>query len=243
MGIRPAKPERIDRGDRWQIPLPGERFECGSIDGGLLADTLEVTDGGTGGGVFTLNPNGLGAILQRTDAFTFTLDIQNTEIFTFTGETGDDLFTVGDLTNSLLRDFTFNGGGGDDTLNGAGNSFDMTANGDAGDDTLIGGQGIDTLNGGGDDDTLIGQAGDDTLDGGAGTDTADYSDSPGGITVSFTDFTIDDGFGGSDTIVSVSSVSTGGVDESSWFSLMARTSFEKGLMNAHRDRRPASRAS
>jgi Ca2+-binding RTX toxin-like protein len=55
--------------------------------------------------------------------------------------------------------------------------------GTVGDDTLTGGTGEDTLLGLEGNDVLVGGAGADTLDGGAGLDIADYSASPGAVTV------------------------------------------------------------
>lgn len=54
---------------------------------------------------------------------------------------------------------------------------------EGGNDTIDGGAGNDRAHGGAGDDVIIGGPGSDTLDGGNGFDTADYSASPGAVTV------------------------------------------------------------
>ncbi|MEM9004381.1 MAG: hypothetical protein AAGE59_12765 [Cyanobacteria bacterium P01_F01_bin.86] len=73
-------------------------------------------------------------------------------------------------------------------------------------DTLDGQAGDDTLLGNGDRDTLIGGLGNDTLDGGADIDTARYTSSTSGITLNLRDGTASDGFGGTDTLISIEQV-------------------------------------
>ncbi|HGG65001.1 MAG TPA: calcium-binding protein [Rhodobacteraceae bacterium] len=111
---------------------------------------------------------------------------------------------------------TLNGGNGDDRLYGLN-----------GDDSLVAGSGDDLLYGGEDDDTLIGGRGNDLLDGGDDFDTADYSaaadpDTTGRTTgISVTQYaqdegtgTVQDGFGGTDTLVSIEFIKGTGFDDS-----------------------------
>jgi len=91
----------------------------------------------------------------------------------------------------------------------------MFINGTSGADTLTGGteddningaDGNDLLQGGGGSDWLNGSAGDDTLDGGANGlwgDTADYGNSPAGITIDLQSGRASDGWGGTDTLISI----------------------------------------
>ena len=63
------------------------------------------------------------------------------------------------------------------------------------------------------DDTLIGGAGADTLDGRLGTDIVDYSSDPAGVNVNLATGTATDGFGATDTLISIEGVITGGFDD------------------------------
>ena len=121
---------------------------------------------------------------------------------------GDSVFA--NLGANTVQD----GDGGTDTVTNVeeliGSDFDDELTGGAQGDALFGGLGFDILEGGGgdddlqgggDDDTLIGGAGDDMLDGGAGDDVADYSGAGGAITVDLTMNTVQDGEGGTDTLV------------------------------------------
>jgi len=76
-----------------------------------------------------------------------------------------------------------------------------------GKNVLRGTNSADTINGLGGDDTLEGRGGSDRLDGGPGNDTATYRSSPNGVTVDLpAGLAISDGFGRSDTIVSIGHV-------------------------------------
>lgn len=95
--------------------------------------------------------------------------------------------------------------GGSDTVNGGDGNDDLI--GRNGNDTLDGGAGDDFLYGGNNEDTLIGGAGDDYLDGGAGADTVDYSGAASAIHVDMLQKkAIDDGDGGTDTIISAGTI-------------------------------------
>jgi Ca2+-binding RTX toxin-like protein len=99
---------------------------------------------------------------------------------------------------------TIYGMSGDDVIYGYGGN-DWLYGGD-GNDALYGGLGDDQLFGGNGNDWLVGGPGGDHLDGGAGIDTADYSTSPGAVTV---DLAAGHGFGGDaqdDTYVSIENV-------------------------------------
>ena len=90
-----------------------------------------------------------------------------------------------------------------------------TFTGDEGNNTLIGGSDDDTLYGKGGSDILQGNDGDDVLNGGAGNDIlgggngldyANYADSPTSVTVNLTTGTATDGFGGTDTLLSIEKI-------------------------------------
>ena len=74
------------------------------------------------------------------------------------------------------------------------------------DDSLPGTLAGDRIFGLADNDTLEGKQGDDRLDGGLGTDTAFYLSSPTGLIVDLQSETASDGFGGTDTLVSIENV-------------------------------------
>jgi Ca2+-binding RTX toxin-like protein len=95
----------------------------------------------------------------------------------------------------------------DDWLDGL-NGNDVLYAGD-GNDGLSGGAGDDFLYGEAGDDNLIGGPGDDLLDGGSNgpfVDTADYNNDPSGVVVNLVTGTATDGWGGTDTLVNIESV-------------------------------------
>ena len=97
---------------------------------------------------------------------------------------------------------TFYGTSGANTISG--NGGNDTFFGNDGIDIILGGLGNDVLNGGGDSDYLRGDAGNDQIDGGEGIDVADFMTSTSGIDVElYNNLVVDDGLGGSDTIVNV----------------------------------------
>jgi Ca2+-binding RTX toxin-like protein len=71
---------------------------------------------------------------------------------------------------------------------------------------LLGGPGNDPLSGGAGDDLLQGGGGNNTLDGGAGNNTASYANAPSGVTVNLATGTAANGYGGTDTLTSIESV-------------------------------------
>lgn len=149
------------------------------------------------------------------------------------GTDAADTFTVGDgVFTSGFTDFVeFEGGGGDDIIKGNGATrisyrnagsavvVDLEAGTATGDDTgtdtftqvnqIAGSAFNDTLLGNdGFNDTILGGAGDDSIDGRGGVDVADYSGSTNGISVDFsgTATTVEDGFGGTDTLTSIEAI-------------------------------------
>ncbi len=91
-----------------------------------------------------------------------------------------------------------------DTLTGdSGDNFIDARNGN---DSISGGAGFDALRGAKGDDTIIGGAADDQIDGGDGRDQVRYTSSPGGVVVDLTVGTAQDGFGGTDTLISIERV-------------------------------------
>ena len=99
------------------------------------------------------------------------------------------------------------GGDGNDTLNGA-NGHDRL-DGGAGNDSLIGGVGNDSLTGGTGNDRLQNDAGNDTLDGGTGSDTVSFTGSVG-ITVNLALTTAQATGYGTDTLLNIENLLTGG---------------------------------
>lgn len=114
---------------------------------------------------------------------------------TLNGRGGNDILDGGP-GNDLVR-----GGDGNDVARGG--NGDDTVQGDAGNDFLFGDADNDTLLGGAGNDILSGGSGNDTLDGGADIDTADYSLSPAAVSVNLATGVASDGFGGTDTLVSI----------------------------------------
>ena len=117
--------------------------------------------------------------------------------------------SFGDIVAGTSLSDTIFGLAGDDTI--FGNEGSDTLDGGSGDDELFGGSGDDDLTGGADDDELSGGAGADTLDGGAGFDGVDYSldaffGGTAGVTVNLATGTATDGFGDTDTLISIEAV-------------------------------------
>jgi len=115
------------------------------------------------------------------------------------------------------------GGVGDDTVSGS--EGDDILIGFDGEDTLKGGDGDDRLYGLNDNDTLMGGKGDDLLNGGNGFDTADYASGSGttgrttGISVTQNaqevgTGIVNDGLGGTDTLVSIEFINGTSFDDS-----------------------------
>jgi len=121
------------------------------------------------------------------------------------GYAGDDTILGGGEVD------TVHAGDGDDTV--AGYSGDDTLLGDAGDDVLYGGGDSDEIVGGDDNDVVCGGGNDDELSGGSGFDVLDYSTSPTGVNVNFSELPAEasDGFvgalAGTDTIGSETATS------------------------------------
>ncbi len=75
------------------------------------------------------------------------------------------------------------------------------------DDIVDGGSGNDTLYGEHGNDTLIGGSGNDILDGGIGNDTISYASASAAVVVKLgSNFTFDDGDGGTDTLSSIENI-------------------------------------
>jgi Ca2+-binding RTX toxin-like protein len=117
---------------------------------------------------------------------------------TFGDAAGDKYWSIETVIGSRFADTLigdgasnnlFGGGGRDDLYGGVGNDVldggedDDNVAGETGNDVVRGGAGNDRLWGNEGNDTLIGGAGADVIAGGVGVDTADYSASPGGVTV------------------------------------------------------------
>ena len=116
----------------------------------------------------------------------------------FTGQASDDGFGTVDMLMNIENVY---GGTGNDILRGDGNANILF--GEEGDDRLIGRGGADLLGGQDGNDVLFGGGGNDTLDGGNGFDEANYSSDTAAVTVNLSDNTATDGFGGTDTLISI----------------------------------------
>lgn len=124
--------------------------------------------------------------------------------------------TIADLSNMSISFSPIAGTENDDVLNGTvfddniqGFGGNDVLNGNDGNDDLDGGTGNDNLNGGTGYDNLRGGPGDDVLDGGTDQDNANYrwSGEINGVTVDLsTGITSNDGFGNTDTLVSIENV-------------------------------------
>lgn len=103
------------------------------------------------------------------------------------------------------------GGEGDDHL--AGEDGDDRLTGGEGNDDLFGGAGQDSLYGGAGEDWLRYEAGDEYYDGGDDFDRADYRDAPGSVHADLRSGIVQDGGGGTDTLVSVERITGSGFDD------------------------------
>ncbi len=176
-------------------------FESATLQGGDdLIDVSAISSGGSM--LFGDAEESGGTIFPFSDSQTFG---GNDTIIG--GAQGDQIFGDTKRLDSVAELFGGNdsllGGGGDDQIFGDYQTNNSTAIPVGGDDFLSGGAGMDTLFGNEGNDTLSGDAGDDTLDGGAGTDTATYMNDPNGVTVDLGSQTATDGFGNTDTFVSI----------------------------------------
>ncbi len=184
------------------------------LTGGMGDDSI---DGGNGGGD-TANYAGASNGALNVDLVTGSA----------TGGAGNDTLTS-------IENVT--GGGSDDTLTGDGwaNVLDGREGGDqltggAGNDTLFGGSGDDSIQGNEGGDFIRGQAGNDTIDGGLVLDrinytdgnSLSYSDSAGGINLNLQGITgngstgtgtVQDGFGGTDTVSNVQFITGSASDD------------------------------
>jgi Ca2+-binding RTX toxin-like protein len=148
-----------DDGDGSDIISGNAGYDVVVVEGSLLQ-----------GDSFVLAQNGNKAIFNRINLGNFTLTVDTSEKFEVSGEGGNDLFTVKDLSQTDVKLVQFSGGEGNDTLDASASSTPIHANGGKGNDLLIGGSGIDTLKGDAGNDTLVGGKGDDKMYGGAGND-------------------------------------------------------------------------
>ncbi len=121
---------------------------------------------------------------------------------------GDDEDNVIDGTEQ--GDLIF-AGGGFDTVNGLGGDDYIFGGDDS--DQLFGGSGNDQLFGEAGFDRLVGGEGNDTLNGGEDEDRVDYVDDPAGVTVNLSTGTATDGWGNTDTLISIEGVSAGDFDD------------------------------
>lgn len=165
------------------------------IDGTAGADTLQGTNDGDTISGMAGNDSVLGGAGNDTliggDGSDF-----------IDGEAGIDLanYSVdgGAVVVNLSLGTATDGFGATDTLssieNILGSPFADTLTGNLDDNVITAGTGNDTLDG---------RAGNDTLDGGDNADTVVYSQAPGGAVINLTTGTASDGFGWTDTLISI----------------------------------------
>ena len=151
-----------DDGDGSDLMSGGDGFDIIEVDGSLDQ-----------GDSFTLVQQGTKAIFDRVNLVPFKLTVDTAEAFEVSGEGGDDIFKVSDLTATGIQSVTFNGNDGNDSLDGSGTSTPLIADGGAGIDTLTGGSGSDTLTGG-----ILGDDAVDILTGGGGSDRFLFAGQP-----------------------------------------------------------------
>lgn len=121
---------------------------------------------------------------------------------TLDGGEGSDTVNYSQLAGSVRLDLINNsvekGAGGGDTLVSIGLVVGSNFA-----DRLFGNGNENLLQGGLGDDVLMGRGGNDTLDGGPGSDSVSYEDSPAGVSVDLAAGTAQDGYGGTDRILSI----------------------------------------
>ncbi|WP_375287681.1 calcium-binding protein [Sphingomonas sp.] len=117
---------------------------------------------------------------------------------TYHGTNRRDIF---DGSNQAERVFAY--GGNDDIFGYGGNDL---LYGGGGNDLLVGDNGNDKLYGEAGSDLLAGERGNDRVDGGKGFDYATYFYAPKGANVNLATGRAQDGFGGTDTLVSIEGV-------------------------------------
>ncbi|CAE7822018.1 frpC [Symbiodinium microadriaticum] len=150
-------------------------------------------------------------------------DFQNMEIWfaSIQGTEGDDVLNgteFGERMEGLGGNDTLNGLGGDDRLEGG--DGDDVLNGGAGDDNFEDGPGNDQVFGGAGSDFINASPGDDIFNGGEDWDTVSFRwwhEPSAGVEVDLslgTNQVIDDGFGGTDTLVDIESVQGSNVADS-----------------------------
>ncbi len=153
-----------------------------TISGGDGYDVVEVEGSLLQGDDFVLAQDGNKAIFDRINLGKFTLTVDTSEKFEVSGEGGDDLFTVKDLSATDVKLVEFSGGAGNDTLNASASNTQIIADGGAGNDLLSGSsvpEITDTLKGGAGNDTIIGNKGDDQMFGDAGRDRLIWNNGDG----------------------------------------------------------------
>jgi Ca2+-binding RTX toxin-like protein len=125
------------------------------ISGNVGFDTVAVEGSLLRGDDFVLEQSGTQAIFDRVNLGPFTLTVDTAEKFTVSGEGGNDRFTVKDLSNTTVKEVTFEGGAGNDKLDASLTDVKIVADGGAGNDILIGGNNNNSFTGGAGRDTFV----------------------------------------------------------------------------------------
>jgi Ca2+-binding RTX toxin-like protein len=138
---------------------------------------------------------------------------------TASGGAGNDVLAAIEYVYGSSYGDTLTGDDNANVLDGqAGNDL---ISGGGGQDTLIGGDGNDSLYGGTEADTLIGGAGNDTMDGGAILDRvnlndlnfAHYLSATSGVNINLATGSVQDGQGGTDTLININFVLASNFDD------------------------------
>lgn len=160
-----------------QFVWTGASGASDTVSGSSGFDTAVVN--GTGSAdTFAVGQDASGQLTVTDSGFTLTVQSTITNVV-INANGGDDVITIGSLSNVTGTVLTINGGDGNDNLDASGAVLGfvrMGLNGQAGDDTLTGGDGTDTLDGGDGNDVLAAGAGNDSVIGGAGDDVLSGQD-------------------------------------------------------------------
>lgn len=142
-----------------------------------------------------------------------TLVINDAKRGNITTSNGDDVITINALTNNSnwSNDFNIDTNAGGDIIEARGDKgiSNFYINSGAGNDTvtITGDYSAATITLGDGNDTIIGGTQGDLIDGGNGSDTIDYSSALNGIIVNLdTEYAHNDGYGATDTLISVENV-------------------------------------
>ena len=189
---------------------------AGDVNGDGFADLIV---GAPGADTNHINSGASFVVFGKQSGFASNVKLSaldGTDGFKINGEaegdqSGSSVASAGDVNGDGFADLIVGAARADPNGSGSGASYviygratgSLDHSGTNGDDSLFGGDFDDTLSGLDGNDTLSGRAGADSLDGGADNDTADYSGSPGGVTVNLLTGSVSGGDAEGDTLTSI----------------------------------------